>query len=162
MHKIVISNTSPIFYLHRIGLLELLKRLYGEIIIPNAVLEELEDGRKAGEDIPSIKEHNWIKVRHISVPSSIKIIPDLGKGEAEVLALGLEERDHLLIIDDGLARVIAKLQSLKFTGTAGVLLKAKKEGLINEIRPILNNLKGSGFFLKEKLVIDILKLSGEI
>lgn len=162
MHKIVISNTSPIFYLHRIGLLELLKRLYGEIIIPNAVLEELEDGKKTGEDIPAVQEYNWIKVRRISVPSSIKIIPDLGKGEAEVLALGLEERDHLLIIDDGLARIIAKLQSLKFTGTAGVLLKAKKEGLINEIKPLLNKLKESRFFLKEKLVIDILKLSGEM
>ena len=101
-------------------------------------------------------------MKRISVPSSIKIIPDLGKGEAEVLALGLEERDHLLIIDDGLARVIARLQSLKFTGTAGVLLKAKKEGFINEVRPILNNLKSRGFFLKEKIIIDILKLSGEI
>ncbi len=162
MHKIVISNTSPIFYLHRIGLLELLRKLYGEIIIPNAVLEELEEGKKAGEDIPAVQEYKWIKVKRISVPSYIKIIPDLGKGEAEVLALGIEERNHLLIIDDALARAIAKLQSLKFTGTAGILLKAKKAGLINEIKPILNKLKESGFFLKEKIAADILKLSGEI
>jgi len=66
MHKSVISNTSPIFYLHRIGLLELLKKLYGEIIIPNAVLEELEEGKKAGEDIPAIREYKWIKVRNNS------------------------------------------------------------------------------------------------
>ena len=94
------------------------------------MLEELEEGEKSGEDIPSVREYKWIKVKRISVPSSIKIIPDLGKGEAEVLALGLEEKGHLLIIDDGLARVIARLQSLKFTGTAGVLLKAKKRGLL--------------------------------
>lgn len=78
------------------------------------------------------------------------------------MALGLEERGHLLIIDDGLARVIARLQSLKFTGTAGILLKAKNAGLINEIKPILNKLKESRFYLKEKIVADILKLSGEI
>ena len=162
MHKIVISNTSPIFYLHRVGYLELLEKLYGEIVIPNAVLEELKEGEKEGEDVPNVSKYKWIKVRHISVPSCIKLIPDLGKGEAEVLALGLEERQHLLIIDDTLARKIAKLQSLKFTGTAGILLKAKKEGFINEIKPILNRLKYSGFFLREKLIADILKLSGEI
>jgi len=133
MHKIVISNTSPLFYLNKVGHLELLKRLYGEIIIPRAVLEELEDGRKAGEDVPEISNYEWIKVRSVSLPYYIKIIPDLGKGEAEVLAIGLEE-GHLIIIDDALARRIASLYSLKFTGTAGIFLKAKKEELIKEIR----------------------------
>lgn len=160
MHKIVISNTSPIFYLNKIGHLELLERLYGEIIIPRAVLEELEDGRKAGEDVPEVSSYEWIKVRSVSLPYYIKIIPDLGKGEAEVLALGLEE-GHLIIIDDALARRIASLYSLKFTGTAGIFLKAKKEGLIKEIKPILNTLKDSGFFLKDKLIADIIKLAGE-
>ena len=160
MHKRVISNTSPIFYLNKISHLELLKRLYGEIIIPRAVLEELEDGRKAGEDAPEVSNYEWIKVRSVSLPYYIKIIPDLGKGEAEVLALGLEE-GHLIIIDDALARRIARLYSLKFTGTAGIFLKAKKEGLIKEIKPILNTLKDSGFFLKYKLIADIIKLAGE-
>ena len=68
MHKIVISNTSPIFYLNKISHLELLKRLYGEIIIPRAVLEELEDGRKAGEDAPEVSSYEWIKVRSVSLP----------------------------------------------------------------------------------------------
>jgi predicted nucleic acid-binding protein len=77
------------------------------------------------------------------------------------LALALEEKQHLLIIDDSLAREIAKLLSLNFTGTAGVLLRAKKEGLINEIKPVLTKLKAAGFFIKDKLVDDILKLSGE-
>lgn len=162
MHRVVISNTSPIFYLNKLGYLNLLERLYGEIVIPYAVLEELEEGEKAGEDVPEISEYKWMRVRHISVPSHIKIIPDLGKGEAEVLALALEEKEHLLIIDDSLARRIAKLQSLKFTGTAGILLKAKKEGFINEVEPILNQLKDVGFFLREDMIANILKLSGEL
>lgn len=161
MHRIVFANTSPIFYLGKLDYLELLERLYGEVIIPYAVLEELEEGKKADEDVPEISKYKWIKVRRISVPSHINLIPDLGKGEAEVLSLGLEETQHLLIIDDKLARQIAKLQSLKFTGTAGVLLNAKKEGLINEIKPILNRLHDVGFFLRKKLIDDILKLSGE-
>lgn len=161
MHKTVISNTSPIFYLNRLGYLELLERLYGEIVIPYGVLEELEEGEKAGEDVPDVSKYKWIKLGNISVPSFIKIIPDLGKGEAEALSLAVEEKQHLLIVDDELARKIAKLQSLKFTGTAGILLKAKKGGLINEIKPILNQLKNVGFFLSEKVLTDIVKLSGE-
>lgn len=104
MHKTVISDTSPVFYLHRLGYLELLEKLYGRIIIPYSVSEELDEGRKAGEDVPDIDKYKWITQRKIPVPSHIKIIPDLGKGEAEALALALEEKQHLLIVDDSLAR----------------------------------------------------------
>lgn len=161
MHKIVISNTSPIFYLYRLGYLELMEQLYGEIVIPNGVVEELNEGGKTGEDVPDIKRYKWIKVRHISAPYQIKIIPDLGKGEAEALALALLENEHLLVIDDLLAREIAKLQMIKFTGTAGILMKAKKRGLITVVKPILNKLKDTGFFLSDNVLADILKLSGE-
>lgn len=85
----------------------------------------------------------------------------MGQGEAEVLALGCEEKEPLLIIDDSLARRIAKLQAFKLTGTAGVLLKARKVGHITEIKPIIEKLKEAGFYLDNKLVADILKMSEE-
>lgn len=97
MHENIISNTSPIFYLHRIGYLELLKKLYGEITVPKAVVEELEEGKKQGEDIPEINKCGWINIKDINIPSQISLVPDLGKGESEVLALGLAEKQHLLI-----------------------------------------------------------------
>lgn len=162
MHEVTISNTTPIFYLHRVGQLDLLRKLYNEIIVPKAVIEELDEGKKQGEDIPEIKSHQWIKVREIQVPSHIKLIPDLGKGESEVLSLGLDEKQLLLIIDDKLARQIAKLQNLKFTGTAGVLLKSKAKGYINKIKPIMDHLKESGFFLRQELFDDVLEQAGEL
>lgn len=160
-HRIVIVNTSPLFYLHRLGCFHCLEKLYGEIIIPEAVAFELEEGKRLGEDIPEITDYHWIKVRKVTIPAFIKIIPDLGQGEAEVLALACEERAPLLIIDDALARKIAKLQAFKLTGTAGVLLKAKKEGHISEIKSILEKLKGVGFYLSDRIITDILKISGE-
>ena len=57
MPDIVICNTSPIFYLHRLGQLELLHMLYGRILVPEAVLEELKAGRDQGEDVPNIENH---------------------------------------------------------------------------------------------------------
>ncbi len=60
MHKIVIVNTSPLFYLHRLGYFHLLEKLYDQIIIPHAVIAELEEGDKHGEDVPKIRDFNWI------------------------------------------------------------------------------------------------------
>lgn len=161
MHKIVIVNTSPLFYLHRLRNLHILERLYGEIIVPQAVIAELEEGGRLGEDVPKISDYNWIKIKYVTLPAFIKIIPDLGQGEAEVLALGGEEKECLLIIDDALARKIAKLQAFKLTGTAGVLLKAKEKNYITEIKPILKKLKEVGFYLSDNLVNEILKTARE-
>jgi predicted nucleic acid-binding protein len=161
MHKIVIVNTSPLFYLHKVDHLHILEKLYSEIIVPYAVLTEIEEGRRIGEDVPEIKNHSWIQVRKVTIPASIKLIPDLGQGEAEVLALACEENNPLLIIDDALARKIANLQEIKFTGTAGILLRAKKEGLIKEMKSVIDRLKKTGFYLSDQLILEILKSSGE-
>lgn len=160
-HRTVIVNTSPLFYLHRLDCLDCLEKLYGEIIIPEAVMLELEEGRKVGEDVPDIADCQWIKVKKVTIPAFIKIISDLGSGEAEVMALGCEEKEPLLIIDDSLARRIAKLQAFKFTGTAGVLLKARKKGYITEIKPLIERLREVGFYLSDRLIADILKMAEE-
>jgi len=162
MPRIIVSNTSPIFYLHRAGYLELLRQLYGEIIVPHAVIEELREGRRQGEDVPDIGKYQWINVKEVHVPVQIRLVPDLGKGESEVLALGLSDPQHLIIIDDKLAREIAALQDLKFTGTAGILLKSKKGGYLTEIKPVLERLKEAGFFLRDELFRSILKLADEV
>lgn len=67
----------------------------------------------------------------------------------------------MLIIDDALARKIANLQEIKFTGTAGILLRAKKEGLIKEMKSVIDRLKKTGFYLSDQLILEILKSSGE-
>jgi predicted nucleic acid-binding protein len=161
MPSAVIVNTSPLFYLHRIDCLSVLQKLYDEIFVPGAVVAELAEGERAGENVPIVANYPWITVRNVKVPAFIAMIPDLGRGEAEVLALGSEEVAPLLVIDDALARRIANLQALKFTATAGVLLKAKSEGHIEEVKTMLAKLKTAGFYLHETVVAEILKLAKE-
>ena len=108
MPEVVISNTSPIFYLHRLRHLDLLQKLYQEIIVPKAVVAELEAGRRQGEDVPAIDSYEWIKIRAIRSPQILGLSTDFGLGETEVLALALEESDSLVIIDEKLARKIAR------------------------------------------------------
>ncbi|MGE0496109.1 MAG: DUF3368 domain-containing protein [Vulcanimicrobiota bacterium] len=83
----------------------------------------------------------------------LKLVPDLGPGEAAVLTIGLQEPTvSTLLLDDGLARSPAKLHNLKFTGTLGVLLRGKREGLVAEIRPLLLDLRRVDFHLSTPLL----------
>ncbi len=78
-----------------------------------------------------------------------------------MIALGREVKGALLIIDDALGRRIAKLNGLKITGTAGVLLRAKNKGILAEVKPILERMRESGFFLSDRLMSEILEMAGE-
>jgi predicted nucleic acid-binding protein len=161
MPALVISNTSPLFYLHRLRHLDLLQKLYERIAVPEAVVNELKAGRDQGEDAPDVADYNWIEVRPVRVPELIRLITDLGPGEAEVLALALEEAGSLVILDDRLAREVAKLQNIRITGTAGVLLKAKHEGHISAVAPLFDKLPQLGFRLGDTVKANILKLAQE-
>jgi len=161
MPDLVISNTSPLFYLHRLGHLELLHKLYGRVLVPEAVVEELKAGRDQGEDVPDIADHNWITVCSVHVPEVVTLIMDLGPGEAQVLAMALENPGSLVIIDDRLARELAKARGIRITGTAGVLLKAKHAGYIKSVKSLLRKLTQMEFRLSEATVDIILRLANE-
>jgi predicted nucleic acid-binding protein len=74
MPEMIIVNTSPIFYLHRLGLLEMLNKLYGDITIPEAVRNELEKGHVQGEDVPQLENYPWIQI----ITSMPSIMPTKG------------------------------------------------------------------------------------
>lgn len=161
MPEMTIVNTSPLFYLHRLGLLEVLNKLYGNIVVPEAVKTELEAGRNQGEDVPQLENYTWINAKSVNMPKYLKLIADLGQGESEVLALATNYASALLILDDKLARRIAEMQEFRLTGTAGVLLRAKRKGLIPALKPIMERLLNLDFRLKPDLVKAILELAGE-
>jgi uncharacterized protein len=125
----VITNTSPLLYLHQVGYLNILQQLYRTVLIPPAVRQELEEGRRKGLDVPDVDSLAWIRIRPVASAILVPAVVDLGQGEAEVLALGLEIPESLLILDDQLARRIADLHTLRYTGTLGVLVKTKTGGV---------------------------------
>ncbi len=161
MPEINIVNTSPLFYLHRLGLLELLKKLYGHITVPEAVKKELKEGQAQGEDVPQLENYTWVEIRSVSMPRYLRLIADLGPGESEVLALATNHPSALIILDDKLARSIAEMQGFRLTGTAGVLLRAKEKGLVPALKPIIERLLDLDFRLKPDLVKATLELAGE-
>lgn len=91
----------------------------------------------------------------------IPAVVDLGPGEAEVIALGLEHPGSLLILDDQLARRMAALNHLTYTGTVGVLIKAKQAGHLEAVRPVIESLRASRQWLSDELVAMVLAQAGE-
>jgi uncharacterized protein len=161
MPEIIVSNTSPIFYLHRLGLLGILHELYGAITVPEAVKHELDQGSVKGEDVPRLEEHPWIHILKVTPPEYLDLVVDLGRGESEVLAIAAKHPSALLILDDRLARRIADIQAFRLTGTAGVLLRAKERGIIPALKPVLERLVSLNFRLKPDLLATILGIAGE-
>ena len=100
--RVVVCNTSPLLYLHQVSNLELFAKLYGELTVPPAVESELRAGQERGIDVPVISEIEWIRIRPPSAKSFLPALVDLGPGEAEVIALGLEFQGSLLVLDDQL------------------------------------------------------------
>ncbi|MGD9978791.1 MAG: DUF3368 domain-containing protein, partial [Bacteroidales bacterium] len=92
---------------------------------------------------------------------AVKYFLDLDAGEAETIVLATEIGANLIIIDEKLGRFHAKHADLKVTGTIGVLIKAKNEGIIKDLKPLLYELTEKDVWLSDKLIDDILKQAGE-
>ncbi len=157
----VVSNTTPIISLLKLNRLELLKQLYAQIYIPLAVYNEIEAG-KAKEFYKDLSKIDWIKIVGIQDEQAVKYFLDLDSGEAEAIVLATELNADLIILDEKLGRFHAKHADLKVTGTIGILLKAKTEGLIYELSPLLNELTKKNVWISEKLKREILIKTGEI
>jgi len=156
-----ICNTSPLQYLYQIGRLEILKELAGELLVPTAVWDELEAGRRAGVDLPDLTKLSWVKIH--PAPKSERNLggSDLGPGEAGVLALALSKPGSRVILDDAKARRIATQHDLPLTGTLGLLLDAKKAGMLVRVQTALDELQDRGFRLAPKTRAAVLQLAAE-
>lgn len=128
----IVSDSSPIINLAKIHRLDWIEKLYQKIIIPRAVFEELIVKGHEKEDIAGIKsliDTNIIEIQEVKNTELIRFLSkDLDYGEAETIALALEIKADLVLLDEIDARDIADICNLKKTGFLGILIKAKKNG----------------------------------
>jgi len=156
-----ISNTSPLLYLYRIGAIAWLGELFEKVWVPDAVFEELEEGRRRGYDVPQLAAYKWIERHNPQHLPAQWFALDLGRGELAVMALGLEHPERIVLLDDLLARRVAEAAGLKVWGTLRVLLEAKRAGLVKELAPYVERLADAGMWLSDDIRRRILRLAGE-
>lgn len=155
----VVSNASPLINLARIDQLDLLPRLYGELLIPEAVWEEvvIEGAGQPGAD--EVKAATWIKRQAVANRSLAHALrQELDAGEAEAIILALEAEAELLLMDERVGREIAQHLGVHYTGLIGVLIEAKHKGLIGDVKPYLNALRDvAGFHIRDALYTRVLQ-----
>ncbi|MDO8366639.1 MAG: DUF3368 domain-containing protein [Saprospiraceae bacterium] len=161
---IVVSDTSALSALFLVGHLDLLPSLYGQVVVPPAVMREiLQLESQFGHDLSSLKNSSWISVIPVSDVKKVRVYRRvLDEGESEAIVLASEISADLLLIDEMRGRKVAQSAGIPYTGLLGVLLSAKSKGLLNAIRPILDNLRSeTSFRISQKLYDYVLLQAGE-
>ena len=149
--NIIISDTSCLILLLKIDEIDILSQMSSKVFVTSIIKDELK------HDLP-----DWICILDPKDKHYQSILElDLDKGEASAIALMLEIDDAILLIDDLKGRKIAEKLSLRFSGTFGLLLKAKQLGLLKSIKPILDKISLTNFRFSDKLLADILKQAEE-
>jgi predicted nucleic acid-binding protein len=131
------------------------------VIVPPAVVDELATDRALGVNLPDVAELDWVSVRRPVSAAALPLVTDLGPGEPEVLMLALELPETVVVLDDALARRVAHTLNLRLTGTLGLLIDAKRAGIISSIEPCLDRLHALRFHLAQHTQDAVLKLAGE-
>jgi len=162
----VVSNATPLIYLAKIGRIGLLRKVFGEVIIPEEVrVEVVEKEKLLGESDAYVVENaireGWIKVLRVE---SFRVHIRLEAGEVAVLSLAKEHGVREVLVDEAPARVAANLMGLTPRGTIYVLLKALelKEFSFNDFLDALSELVRHGFRLREEVYLEAVKKAREI
>ncbi len=161
---IVVANASPLISLSSVGALGLLQSLYSTISIPEAVYAEIVVAGAGRAGSAEVAAAMWIQhqpVANTTAVNQLMTIAKLSAGESETLILATELKADLIIIDERPARRHALAQGLPIIGTLSVLLLAKSQGLLPEVKPLLNSLSAAGMRLSPMLYAETLRRAGE-
>jgi len=151
MLKAIISDTSCFIILTNIGELELLHKVYGQIVTTPEIVAEF------GETLPE-----WVEIAEVTDKYRQRLLElQIDKGESSALALALETPNSVVILDDYKARKIAERLGITFTGTIGVIIKAKLNGIIPSVKPLLEKIKRTDFRLSTEIETQALKEADE-
>lgn len=161
-----VSNSSPLIHFGAIGKFGLLRELFDEIWIPPAVWREVVDegrGRPGVADVEQAAEQAWLRViplRDDALEKSLKRILD--EGEAEAIALAVQEKPDVVLLDESEARKAADVHGLVKTGVIGLLIQAKRQGKVASLREHLDRLRDeAGFWIDARLYSAALQAVGE-
>ena len=159
---IVISDAGPLIYLGSVGRLALLRDLFGRVIVPQQVWDEVVGGRVERPGSAAVAAASWIDVR-TPAPSTLaeRLVRVLDAGEAAAIGLYHELRADLLLCDDLEARRMAAAEGVRVVGTLGLLVRGKRAGLVDAVGPILTAMLALGFRVSPELVDETLRLTEE-
>lgn len=150
----VVVSTSPLIALDRIGHLDVLPQLFGDVIRPQSVVNELQAGKHIYGGSDALFYSPWLTT--LDDPPEMLLRKELGAGETAVIALALRMKANLTILDDLAARNVATELALNVTGTLGILLAAHRKEILKNLRKAISDLQDAGFRMSEEMLKSIM------
>lgn len=156
-----ISDSTPLIALARIGELELVSSVFSKLVIPEAVAKEVAQARADAPGAQEVAEAGWIE-KAIADPLLVRpLLLLVDQGEAEAIALAQSAPGSLLLTDDRKARRVAGQLGVRVQGTLGLLVRARRSGLIPAVRPLVTRLQATNYRIADRIVEDVLRRLGE-
>lgn len=157
---LLIADSGPLIALAGVRQLSLLPQLYRRVAAPSAVIDEVVASANLRPGYDLLEQAPWLE--RLEAPSPLDPLSIvLGRGEAEAIALARQEPNTLLLLDDHQARRAASALNLAVTGSAGVLVRAKREGLITLVQPLLLTMRTNGYYISDRVIQRACQEAGE-
>lgn len=156
---LVVADTSALIALAACRSLPLLQSLFNEVRVPQAVfVESTVPGKPQSDELRA-----WLRGRVVAVELADLVLAAAGLGQGELEAMALYKKLHAdrLLLDDARARRVARLNGIQTTGSLGVLLLAKEQGLVAAVRPLVETIQAAGIRFSNELVREVLRLASE-
>ena len=152
----IVVDSSPLIVLLKSGLAGILPELYSEVLVPVAVWNEILAGKEEDAARLLLPSLQWVKRIRVEVANAPLRDHGLGRGEVEAITVALDGANTRLLVDDFAARSCAKELRIPFIGTGGLLVLAKRNGLIQSVSEALAEVQKTGLWL-DRDIIELLK-----
>jgi predicted nucleic acid-binding protein len=159
----VIADATVLIFIDQLHLMGLLRKLYGHLLVPAIVRDEVDHGRRRGQPGPDLARLSWVEVRRSHLDAQVKRL-GLDQGESAVLSLALSigRRETFVLMDDRKGRRAAASLGIDHTGILGILIEAKRAKLIPLVKPYVDQLVvAGGFWVAPATLRTALRLAGE-
>ena len=158
----IVINTGPLLALiAALGDLTILKSLYTEVLVPAEVGSEILAGGTSGFGVPQFIDASWLNKYSIEQTIPLFLANTLDRGEASVIQLALSKGIKTVCIDEVVGRRAARLNGLSLTGSVGILLRAKREGLLASVKDAVQRMQKNGIWLSDKVIDFAFRQAGE-
>ncbi len=161
MIQIQVIDASPLIILGKAGLLKTLSPLAERWIVPETVMREVAKKSIVESLLLQLADQAKVESRQAQAANPLVTVWNLDAGETEVITLALEQENRGVVLDDLQARKCATVLDIALIGSLGLVLRAKKEGLIDTAKPMIDTLIQSGLYIEQKLIDKILGSVGE-
>ena len=156
-----VVNASPLILMFKSGLADLLPKLFAEVVVPDAVWKEIMAGGERDAAAARLPAVSWVHRATATKIAPEVLVWNLGDGESEVLSFALAQPDYRALVDDRAARNCARTLGIRTLGSGGMLILAKRRGLIQSVSAEVQKLRDAGLWLSDEIVALLKERAGE-